>query len=89
MPREAALDSEFLTVVAQLGQEQAQRVHTGIKQKTPSEFISKLRLFMRTGDIATEVEANNEDEHMHLDWKKTGELAAGYFKRTPSLRNVM
>lgn len=39
MPREAALDSEFLSLTSSLGMEQAQRIKTGFQQFNIDEFI--------------------------------------------------
>lgn len=42
MPREAALDSEFLSLTSSLGMEQAQRIKTGFQQFNIDEFIDKV-----------------------------------------------
>lgn len=82
--REAALDSEFLSLASQFGVEQAHRLNTGFKSRDINEFVTKVRNRMRPSID----EQFNETENQNLedmDWDTIGKKAIKCFKRTPSV----
>jgi len=81
--REAALDSEFLSLASQLGVEQTSRLDTGLKSRDPNEFVTKMRHFMLK-DASLKVE-EGEEETEFLDWSKVGKISMNYFKKTPNI----
>ena len=74
MPREAALDSEFLQVASQLGLEQTRRLHTGFKTYEINDFVSRLRAQHQRQDGEAEV----------FDWMALGKRASPRFHSTPA-----
>lgn len=77
MPREAALDSEFLQVASQLGLEQTRRLHTAFKSYEVNEFISRLRSQWQ-GE-----EEEPEDTNRTFNWLELGKRVSGRFHSTP------
>jgi len=82
MPREAALDSEFLALASQLGTEQCYRLNTGFRQYEIGEFITKLKTNLQaSGNIEDD---EGDEVHKHYDWNKLGNLASQFFATTPT-----
>lgn len=96
MPREAALDAEFLHVASQLGLEQTRRLHTGFKSYEISDFISRLRAQFSSSSSssssdpsssssqAVEEEEEEEGGGRGFNWAALGKAAAPKFHTTPS-----
>jgi hypothetical protein len=75
MPREAALDSEFLHDASQLALEQTRRLHTGFKTYDINDFVSRLRSqFQRDAEEGDEV----------LNWLEFGKIISPKFHSTPA-----
>ncbi|XP_046850901.1 EP300-interacting inhibitor of differentiation 3-like [Xenia sp. Carnegie-2017] len=86
--REAALDSQLLVLLSNLGTEQAQHLQTGVVTFEPRMFAEKLITFMggRCAGHETDEEGNLQDVNLdNLDWNKLGNIAAKSFHRTTGL----
>jgi len=84
MPREAALDSEFLSATSQLGLEQVNRLHTHFKTYDASTFVQKARCVLLKKDPKAPEEDEEEPEE-ELDWDNLGKLSLKYFRVTPTV----
>lgn len=88
MPREAVLDSEFLSLASQLGVEKSSRLHTGFKTFDPNELITKIRYALlkeASVDVAQEIENENID---NWNWNGLGKTASSLFLRVPSFTSL-
>eukprot|EP01132_Coremiostelium_polycephalum_P005283 gene5283-6576_t len=75
MPREAALDSEFLSLASQYGLEQAQRLKVSFNTFDSNGFITRLR--------DTLAQLSEDDEINPNGWMKLGERFSTIFSTTP------
>jgi len=86
MPREAALDSEFMNQISQFGLEQVTRLHTHFKSYDVSSFVQRVHLLMQGKDTTTTTqERQEENEEVDLDWQRLGNQCISFFKVTPSV----
>ncbi|ESO86547.1 hypothetical protein LOTGIDRAFT_235347 [Lottia gigantea] len=79
MTREAALDSQALVMIANMGRQKAQALNTEFVKFQPVEFVEKLKTFvcgnvLETGTISTE------------KWSTLGAAVQPFFKRSPPFR---
>lgn len=82
MPREAALDSEFLQVASQLGLEQTRRLHTGFKTYEVNDFVSRLRSQYQRG---AEDDADEDTNGAAVfNWADLGKRISPKFHSTPA-----
>ncbi len=83
MPREAALDSEFLTIAAQFGAERASRLTLGFKTRDINEFTTKVRMYLKGSEAVDENMDNEQIEE--FNWLELGKKTKGLIKRTPAV----
>lgn len=86
--REAALDSQFLVLVSNLGREQAQHLQTGIVTFEPRTFAEKLITFMGGRHVGEEADEESENQLRRLeagDWAKLENAVANSWRRTPTI----
>lgn len=88
--REAALDSQFLVLVSDLGREQVQHLQTGIVTFEPHTFAEKLITFLGGRHVGGETDGEEEGETQHkrldsLNWEKMGKIAINSLRRTPTV----
>jgi len=85
-PREAVLDSEFMSITSQYGAEQARALQTGFKAFEPLDFINavKHRLSGRNRFQENENEENEEDPREY-NWTSFGRMALHYCATAPLL----
>eukprot|EP00727_Mastigamoeba_balamuthi_P004386 m51a1_g13946 hypothetical protein (982) ;mRNA; r:899498-903608 len=84
-PREAALDSEFLSQVSALGAEQIHKLQTGLRCYDIAEFVLRLRQRLGVPDDDAAVVADGGAQAAG-DWAAFGRsaLARGVWKTTPT-----
>ncbi len=80
MPREAALDSEFLSVASQVGLEQTRRLHTAFKTYELNDFVSRLKSQYLPND-----ENDDGSQVPQFDWSGLGKRVAPKFHSTPDI----
>jgi hypothetical protein len=81
MPREAALDSEFLTLATQFGLEQTNRLQTGYQTKDINDFVARIKSVLRNGENTSD----DTEQQEEFNWTKLGRAAMKYLKRVPTI----
>jgi hypothetical protein len=96
-PREAALDSEFLSLISQLGVEQCHRLQTGFRTYTIDDYITKIKTFLQRDENVVSDTMSRAEERQHeqeqedvrvadrrFNWPSLTNSVLKYFKITPS-----
>jgi len=89
MPREAALDSEFLTLTSQLGLERTRRLHTAFKSYDINDFISRVRAQLLGVNPQEDVGLTQDIEPDTFDWIALGPKASTPFQSTKPIEFML
>lgn len=95
MPREAALDSELLCLIAMFGSEQANRLQAGLVQRDFADLITKLKTTFkkleesRDNVNGNEKEDSDESEESRYDWVSLGHRSKRFIRKTPTIDGIL
>lgn len=81
MTREAALDSQVVAQLAQLGHQKAQALQTDTVVFEPVDFCDKLMMFL-SGKSQAETDLHGISNQ---GWIRLGEAVQPFFKRSPAI----
>ncbi|XP_060568323.1 non-structural maintenance of chromosomes element 4 homolog A-like [Ruditapes philippinarum] len=83
--REVALDSQAMSMIANIGRMKAQALHTEFVRFQPTEFASKLINFVG-GQTASQSESARISA---LGWARLGKATQPFFKRAPTFQYML
>jgi hypothetical protein len=79
MPREAALDTEFMGLASKLGAEQISKLQTGFRSYNIYDYVLKLRAMLSVAELGADQDAAD----MQLDWTKLEKSVRPVYKTIP------